>query len=74
MLFRSATTPIVFITSVDPFKPARRVVTLGLQGEDFVEITKGLGAGDKIVIRSRSTVKKPTDEAAGDEADNATDE
>ncbi len=69
-----ANTPIVFVTSADPFKPARRVVALGLQGEDFVEITKGIGIGDKIVVRSRSTVKKPTDEAAGDESDNATDE
>ncbi len=65
-------TPIVFVASTDPFKPVRRVVTLGLQGEDFVEIAKGLSVGDKIVVRSRSTVKKPTDEAAGDESDNAT--
>ena len=69
-----ATTPIVFVTTADGFKPARRIVTLGLQGEDFVEISKGLAPGDKIVVRSRSTVKKPTDEAAGDESDNATDE
>jgi HlyD family secretion protein len=68
------TTPIVFITSVDPFKPARRIVTLGLQGEDFVEVTKGLAPGDKAVVRSRSTVKKKSDETAGDESDNATDE
>ena len=70
----SATTPVVFVASADPFNPARRVVATGLQGEDFVEITKGLRVGDKIVVRSRSTVKKPTDESAGDESDNATDE
>jgi HlyD family secretion protein len=69
-----ATTPIVFVVGTDPFKPVRRVVVLGLQGEDFVEITKGLAPGDNILVRSRSTIKKPTDEAAGDEADNATDE
>jgi HlyD family secretion protein len=69
-----AATSVVFVTGTDPFKPVRRVVTLGLQGEDFVEITKGLAPGDKIIVRSHSTVKKPTDEAAGDESDNATDE
>jgi HlyD family secretion protein len=69
-----ATTATVFVASADPYKPTRRVVALGLQGEDFVEITKGLAPGDKIIVRSRSTVKKPTDESAGDEADNATDE
>lgn len=63
-------TPVVFVTSADPFTPSRRIVATGLQGEDFVEITKGVAPGDKIVVRSRSTVKKPTDEAAGDESEN----
>ena len=69
-----ANVPLVFVISADPFKPARRLVSLGLQGEDFVEVTKGLSVGDKIILRSRSTVKKATDESAGDESDNATDE
>jgi HlyD family secretion protein len=53
-----ANTPIVFIASADPFKPVRRIVKLGLQGEDFVEVISGLSPGDKIVVRSKSTVKK----------------
>ncbi len=69
-----STQPIVFVAGTDPFKPSRRTVTLGLQGEDFVEITKGLAPGTKIIVRSRSTVKKTTDEDAGDESDNATEE
>jgi HlyD family secretion protein len=68
-----AGTPIVFIASADPYKPARRIVKLGLQGEDFVEITSGLAAGDTVVMRSKSTVKKAAtgDEDTADE-DNAT--
>ena len=69
-----STQPIVFVAGTDPFKPSRRTVTLGLQGEDFVEITKGLAPGDKVIVRSRSTVKKTTDEDAADESDNGTDE
>ena len=69
-----ATTSMVFVATADPFKPVRRAVKLGLQGEDYVEITNGLSPGDKILLRSRSTVKKPADESASDESDNATDE
>ena len=69
-----AAQPIVFVAGTDRFKPARRAVKLGLQGEDFVEITKGLTPGDKVIVRSRSTVKKTTDEDAADESDNGTDE
>jgi len=62
-------TPVVFVASADPYKPARRIVNLGLQGEDFVEIKSGLKAGEKIVVRSKSTAKKPVNEDAADEKD-----
>lgn len=60
---------MVFVATADPYKPARRIVTLGLQGEDFVEIKSGLKAGEKIVMRSKSTAKKTVDENAADESD-----
>jgi HlyD family secretion protein len=66
-----ANTPALYVASADPFKPARRKVTLGLQGEDFVEVTGGLAAGDTVVLRSRSTVKKAGAEDSADESDNA---
>ncbi len=62
-------TPIVFVATADPYKPERRVVKLGLQGEDFVQVTNGLKPGDKIIVRSKSTVKKPANEDAADESD-----
>ncbi len=66
-----ANTPVLYIASTDPFKPVRRKVTLGLQGEDFVEIAGGLVAGDKVILRSRSTAKRAASEDTGDESDNA---
>lgn len=63
------TKPSVYLAGSDPFKPQRRVVKVGLQGEDFVEIVDGLKAGDKLVVRSRSTVKKNTDSEADEEED-----
>ncbi|MEY4501415.1 MAG: hypothetical protein RIS52_1305 [Pseudomonadota bacterium] len=51
----------VYVVGSDLYKPMRRRVTFGLQGEDFVEITSGLRAGEKIVVRSRSLAKKQAD-------------
>lgn len=67
-----ANSQVVFVVGTDPYKPARRIVTLGLMGEDYVEIIKGLNPGEKVIVRSKSTVKKPENEDAGDEGDNAT--
>ena len=61
-------TSYIFIATADPYKPARRVLKLGLQGEDFVEVTGGLKPGEKVLLRSRSTEKKPsTDDDAEEE-------
>ncbi|CAM3230987.1 RND efflux pump membrane fusion protein barrel-sandwich domain-containing protein [Sphingomonas antarctica] len=48
----------VFVTTDDPYKPAPRVVTLGLQGEDFVQVTGGLRPGEMVLLRTKSTTKK----------------
>ncbi len=61
-------TSYIFIATADPYKPTRRVLKLGLQGEDFVEVTGGLKPGEKVLLRSRSTEKKPsTDDDAEEE-------
>ncbi len=61
--------PVVYVAGSDPFRPARRKVTLGQQGEEYVEIIKGLNVGDKIVVRSRSTVGKDEAEPDAEEGD-----
>lgn len=66
-----AGTPYLFVAGTDAYKPARRIVKLGLQGEEFVEVTGGLKPGEKIVVRRKSTVKKPVNEDAADESDDA---
>ncbi|MEN2791467.1 efflux RND transporter periplasmic adaptor subunit [Sphingomonas oligophenolica] len=65
------TTPVVYIATTDEFRPQRRIVTLGLQGEDYVEIVNGIAPGDKLIIRSRSTIKKKAFEDVDDASDNA---
>ena len=47
----------VYVPGTDPYKPARRAVSLGLQGEDYVQVTKGLRAGERVLVRAKSTAK-----------------
>ena len=61
--------PVVYVVSSDPFRPVARKVTIGQQGEDYVEIIKGLNIGDKIVVRSRSTIVKDGIEPETEEGD-----
>ena len=62
----------VYVVSDDPYKPSPRVVTLGLVGEDYTEITKGLNAGDKVLLRAKSTKEKS--DAETDAADKESDD
>lgn len=64
-------TPYLFVATSDAYKPERRIVKLGLQGEDYVEVTSGLKPGEKIVVRSKSTVKKAVNEDTEDQSDDA---
>jgi HlyD family secretion protein len=61
----------VWLASADPYKPVRRVVTVGLRGEDHAEIVRGLRPGEKVLVRSRSLEKKKQDP---DEQDEETEE
>lgn len=44
----------IWLASDDPYKPVQREVTIGLAGEDFVEIIKGLEEKEKVLIRSKN--------------------
>lgn len=57
----------VWILGEDAYKPVRRAVRLGLQGEDFVEVLTGLKPGEKVLIRSKSL--KEREEGGSDEED-----
>ena len=60
---------VFVVNAADPYKPVRKAVKLGLQGEDFVEVTGGLKPGDKVLVRARST--GPGSGGADDEEDSA---
>ena len=57
----------VWVAGADPYKPVRRAVRLGLQGEEFVEVVGGLKPGEKILMRSKSLVEE--EESGSDEED-----
>lgn len=43
----------VWVPGETPYQPNRQVVTLGLIGEDYAEVTSGLEEGQTILVRSR---------------------
>ncbi len=45
----------LWVAGEDPYKPAEVEVTTGLEGEEYVEITKGIKAGQVILVRSKNT-------------------
>jgi HlyD family secretion protein len=69
---KDAPQPVLYIAGTDPYRPTKRQVQIGLQGDDFTEITSGLKAGDKILVRTKSLKPKvETDDSAEDDDDSA---
>lgn len=61
----------VYVASNDAYRPAKRRVQTGLQGDDYTEVTSGIKLGDKVLVRTKSLkAKAPTDKSA-DEDDNS---
>lgn len=68
---KGKTQPKVYLVGSDPYRPERRFIRTGLQGEEYTEVVSGLKRGDKVLVRTKSLKpKKETDESA-DEDDNA---
>jgi HlyD family secretion protein len=59
----------VFVATADPFKPARRRVQLGLEGEEFVQVVGGLRRGERVLVRTRSTEPRQAEAEAEDTGD-----
>jgi HlyD family secretion protein len=57
----------VWVVGADPYKPVKRAVRLGLQGEEFVEVVGGLKPGERVLMRSKSLVE--AEEGGSDEED-----
>ncbi len=52
----------IWIASDDPYKPTRRTVTIGLAGEDFVEIVKGVKEKEQVLVRSKNLENEEDEE------------
>jgi HlyD family secretion protein len=59
--------PSLFVASADPYKPERRKVTLGVEGDEYTEILSGVKPGESVLIRTKSL--KPKTAAEDDSAD-----
>jgi HlyD family secretion protein len=66
---RQMRTAELWIAGTDPYKPAKRAVVIGLEGEDHVEIVKGIKPGEKVIVRSKSL----KDDKGGDDSDSEAD-
>jgi HlyD family secretion protein len=56
----------LWVRTADPYRPARRRVRLGLQGEDYAEVVSGLKPGEVVLTSIKSTAPAPG--RAGDTA------
>lgn len=63
--------PKVYLVGDDAYRPVRRVIQTGLQGEEYTEIISGIKAGDKVLVRTKSLKPKKESDESADEDDNA---
>ncbi len=63
--------PMLYLAGSDPYRPAQKQVQLGLQGDDYTEVTSGIKAGDKILVRTKSLKPKAQTDDNADENDSA---
>jgi HlyD family secretion protein len=68
---KDAPQPAVYLTSSDAYRPTKRPVAVGLLGDEFTEVTSGIKAGDKVLIRTKSLKPKTVSEDDSVEEDDS---
>ena len=68
---RETPRPTVYLAGADPNRPVKKQVQIGLQGDDYTEVTSGIKAGDKILVRTKSLKPKAETDDNADEDDSA---
>lgn len=64
--------PAVYVAGDDAYRPAKKIIRTGLQGDEFTEVISGIKAGDKVLVRVKSLKPKTeTDDSADEDADTA---
>ena len=63
--------PTLYLAGTDLYRPVRKQVQIGLQGDDYTEVTSGIKAGDKVLIRTKSLKPKAQTDDNADEDDSA---
>ncbi len=60
----------LYVAGTDPYKPTKRNVTAGIEGDEYTEITSGLKPGEQILLRTKSLKPKtPTESDSAEEDD-----
>ena len=54
----------IWVPTDNEYEPTRKPVTIGLTGEDYVEITSGLEEGETIIVRSRELTDRELSEGS----------
>lgn len=63
--------PTLYLAGTDLYRPVRKQVQIGLQGDDYTEVTSGIKAGDKVLVRTKSLKPKAQTDDNADEDDSA---
>jgi HlyD family secretion protein len=61
----------LYLAGTDLYRPVRKQIQIGLQGDDYTEVTSGIKAGDKVLVRTKSLKPKAQTDDNADEDDSA---
>ena len=65
---RKRRAPTLYLAGADAYRPTKKQVGIGLQGDEYTEVISGIKAGDKVIVRTKSLKPKAeTDEPDEDD-------